>query len=111
MVFRDIKTLKHTTHLKVLTARKVPKKKKKKQKDKWNKSLEVSDDEDLSLQPKSFFDDPKRLQASVTSAMKSGLTHPLIKLLRVPVSPIYKLAIRNHIKFETDLPCSRSLMK
>uniref|UniRef100_A0A915I4X5 Uncharacterized protein n=1 Tax=Romanomermis culicivorax TaxID=13658 RepID=A0A915I4X5_ROMCU len=63
-------TLTHTTHQKVLTAPKVPKKKKK-QKDERNKSLEVSDDEDLCLQPKSLFEDPKRLQAAITLAMKS----------------------------------------
>uniref|UniRef100_A0A915ISA2 Uncharacterized protein n=1 Tax=Romanomermis culicivorax TaxID=13658 RepID=A0A915ISA2_ROMCU len=49
--FRSVKVLMRTTHRKLLTPPKVPKKKKKKQKDKWNKSLDVSDDEDLSLQP------------------------------------------------------------
>uniref|UniRef100_A0A915IJV3 Uncharacterized protein n=1 Tax=Romanomermis culicivorax TaxID=13658 RepID=A0A915IJV3_ROMCU len=62
------------THPKHLTAPIAPKKKKKKkQKEEWNKSPEVSDDEDPSLQPKSLFEDPKRLQTAITSAMKSGL--------------------------------------
>uniref|UniRef100_A0A915IG44 Uncharacterized protein n=1 Tax=Romanomermis culicivorax TaxID=13658 RepID=A0A915IG44_ROMCU len=42
------------------------------QKDEWNKSLDVSDEEDPALQPRSMFNDPKRLQAVVTSAMKSS---------------------------------------
>uniref|UniRef100_A0A915JZD4 Uncharacterized protein n=1 Tax=Romanomermis culicivorax TaxID=13658 RepID=A0A915JZD4_ROMCU len=44
--FHSVKVLKGTTHPKLLTAPKVPKKKKKKkkQKDKWNKSLDVTDD-------------------------------------------------------------------
>uniref|UniRef100_A0A915I9P1 Uncharacterized protein n=1 Tax=Romanomermis culicivorax TaxID=13658 RepID=A0A915I9P1_ROMCU len=83
--FHDVKSLTPTTHPKVLTASKVPKKRKKKQKDEWNKLPEMSDDEDPSLQPKSIFDDPKRLQAAVTSAMKGGLTHQLIELLNFPV--------------------------
>uniref|UniRef100_A0A915K0F0 Uncharacterized protein n=1 Tax=Romanomermis culicivorax TaxID=13658 RepID=A0A915K0F0_ROMCU len=37
--------LTRTTHPKLLTAPKVPKKKKKKQKDEWNKSPDVSNDE------------------------------------------------------------------
>uniref|UniRef100_A0A915L772 Uncharacterized protein n=1 Tax=Romanomermis culicivorax TaxID=13658 RepID=A0A915L772_ROMCU len=49
--FCNIKILMRTTHIKLLTAPKVPKKKKKKQKDEWNKSPEVSDDEDLAIQP------------------------------------------------------------
>uniref|UniRef100_A0A915IT40 Uncharacterized protein n=1 Tax=Romanomermis culicivorax TaxID=13658 RepID=A0A915IT40_ROMCU len=102
--FHRIKTLTPTTHPKVLTAPKVPKKKKKKQKDECNKSPEVSDNNDPSLQTKSLFDDLKRLQAAVTSAMKSELTHQLIKLLNFPVSPIYKLAIHDHIEFETNPP-------
>uniref|UniRef100_A0A915IY74 Uncharacterized protein n=1 Tax=Romanomermis culicivorax TaxID=13658 RepID=A0A915IY74_ROMCU len=48
--FRSIKVLTRTTHPKLLTAPKVPKKKKKKQKDEWNKSLDVSDNEDPALQ-------------------------------------------------------------
>uniref|UniRef100_A0A915IVT4 Uncharacterized protein n=1 Tax=Romanomermis culicivorax TaxID=13658 RepID=A0A915IVT4_ROMCU len=59
-----------TTHPKLLTAPKVPKKKKKKQKDEWNKLPDVSDDEDPALKPRWILDDPKRLQAAVTSAMK-----------------------------------------
>uniref|UniRef100_A0A915K9W8 Uncharacterized protein n=1 Tax=Romanomermis culicivorax TaxID=13658 RepID=A0A915K9W8_ROMCU len=59
--FHEVKTLTRTTHPKVLTALKVPKKKKKKQKDEWNESPEVSNDEDLSLQSKSLFDDPRGL--------------------------------------------------
>uniref|UniRef100_A0A915ILW6 Uncharacterized protein n=1 Tax=Romanomermis culicivorax TaxID=13658 RepID=A0A915ILW6_ROMCU len=98
----DVKTLTHTTHPKVLTAPKVPRKKKKKQKDEWNKSPEVSDEEGQSLKPKSIFEDPKRLQAAITSAMKSGLMHQLIQLLNFPVSPMYKLAIRDCIEFKTD---------
>uniref|UniRef100_A0A915LEU5 Uncharacterized protein n=1 Tax=Romanomermis culicivorax TaxID=13658 RepID=A0A915LEU5_ROMCU len=39
--FPNVKTLTRTSHRKVLTAPKVPKKKKKKQKDEWNKSLEA----------------------------------------------------------------------
>uniref|UniRef100_A0A915K6I4 Uncharacterized protein n=1 Tax=Romanomermis culicivorax TaxID=13658 RepID=A0A915K6I4_ROMCU len=64
--FRDVKVLMQITHPKLLTAPKVPKKKKKKQKDEWNKLPDVSYDEDLALQPRSVFDDPKRLQAAVT---------------------------------------------
>uniref|UniRef100_A0A915J8N0 Uncharacterized protein n=1 Tax=Romanomermis culicivorax TaxID=13658 RepID=A0A915J8N0_ROMCU len=48
--FCNLKILMRTTHPKLLTALKARKKKKKKQKDKWNKSLEVSDDEDPALQ-------------------------------------------------------------
>uniref|UniRef100_A0A915JAN0 Uncharacterized protein n=1 Tax=Romanomermis culicivorax TaxID=13658 RepID=A0A915JAN0_ROMCU len=55
-----------------LTA-KVPQNKKKKQKDKWNKSPDVSNDEDPVLEPKKVYDNPKCLQAAVASAMKSGL--------------------------------------
>uniref|UniRef100_A0A915KDQ6 Uncharacterized protein n=1 Tax=Romanomermis culicivorax TaxID=13658 RepID=A0A915KDQ6_ROMCU len=100
--FGHIKTLTGTMHPKLLTAPKVPKKKKRKQKDKWKKSLEVSDDEDWSLQPRSMFDDPKRLQAVVTSAMKRELMHGILKLLNFPVLPTYKLAIPNHLQFKTD---------
>uniref|UniRef100_A0A915KR08 Ribosome biogenesis protein NOP53 n=1 Tax=Romanomermis culicivorax TaxID=13658 RepID=A0A915KR08_ROMCU len=60
-----------TTHRKLLTTPKVPKKKK--QKDEWNKSVDISDDEDSALQPRSILDDRKRLQAAITSAMKSNL--------------------------------------
>uniref|UniRef100_A0A915JGT4 Uncharacterized protein n=1 Tax=Romanomermis culicivorax TaxID=13658 RepID=A0A915JGT4_ROMCU len=76
--------------------------KKKKQKNEWHKSPEVSNHEDPSLQPKSLYNDPKCLQAAVTSAMKSRLTHRLIKLLGFPNSPIYKLAIWDRIEFEKD---------
>uniref|UniRef100_A0A915I4H3 Testicular haploid expressed protein n=1 Tax=Romanomermis culicivorax TaxID=13658 RepID=A0A915I4H3_ROMCU len=84
--FRDIKTLTHPMHPKVLTTPKVPKMKKKKQKDEWHKSPEVSNDEDPSLQPKSLYDDPKCLQAAVTSAMKSRLTHSS-NYLAFPICP------------------------
>uniref|UniRef100_A0A915J2M2 Uncharacterized protein n=1 Tax=Romanomermis culicivorax TaxID=13658 RepID=A0A915J2M2_ROMCU len=90
------------THSKLLTAPKVQKKKKKKQKDEWNKSPEASDDKEPSLQPKSLFEDPKRLQAAITSAMKNGLMDQLIELLNFPVSPMYKLAIRDPLQYETD---------
>uniref|UniRef100_A0A915JF04 Ribosome biogenesis protein NOP53 n=1 Tax=Romanomermis culicivorax TaxID=13658 RepID=A0A915JF04_ROMCU len=76
------------THPKLLTTRKVPKKKKKKQKDEWKKSLDISDDEDPALQPQSLFNDPKRLQAAVTSAMKSRLMDRFIKLLNFLVTPL-----------------------
>uniref|UniRef100_A0A915L768 Uncharacterized protein n=1 Tax=Romanomermis culicivorax TaxID=13658 RepID=A0A915L768_ROMCU len=89
----SVKVLTGTTHPKLLTTLKVPKKKKKKQKDEWNKSTDVSDDEDQALQPQSIFNDPKSLQAAVTSAMKSNLTEWIIELLNFPVSPMYKLAI------------------
>uniref|UniRef100_A0A915JA68 Uncharacterized protein n=1 Tax=Romanomermis culicivorax TaxID=13658 RepID=A0A915JA68_ROMCU len=49
-----------------------------------------------------MFDNPKCLQAAVTSAMKSGLTDRLIELLNFPVSPMYKLAIRDGLQYETD---------
>uniref|UniRef100_A0A915K0G5 Uncharacterized protein n=1 Tax=Romanomermis culicivorax TaxID=13658 RepID=A0A915K0G5_ROMCU len=100
--FRNIKILMHTTHPKLLTAPKVPKKKKKKQKDEWNKSLEVSDDKDPAIQPRSLVDDPKRPQAAITSAMKSGLTDRLNESLNFLVSPMYKLAIRDCIQFDPD---------
>uniref|UniRef100_A0A915L6Y4 Uncharacterized protein n=1 Tax=Romanomermis culicivorax TaxID=13658 RepID=A0A915L6Y4_ROMCU len=100
--FRSVKVLMRMTHPKLLSAPKVPKKKKKKQKDEWNKSPDVSDDEDPALQPRSLFDDPKCLQAAITSAMKSRLTDRLIELLNFPVSPLYKLAIRNHLQYKTD---------
>uniref|UniRef100_A0A915I587 Uncharacterized protein n=1 Tax=Romanomermis culicivorax TaxID=13658 RepID=A0A915I587_ROMCU len=98
--FPNIKVLTRTTHPKLLTAPKVPEKKKKKQKDEWNKSLDVSDDEDPALQPGSVFNDPKHLQAAITSAMKSNLTDRIIELLNFPVLPLYKLAIRNHLQYD-----------
>uniref|UniRef100_A0A915KA94 Uncharacterized protein n=1 Tax=Romanomermis culicivorax TaxID=13658 RepID=A0A915KA94_ROMCU len=52
--FGSVKVLTHMTNPKLLTAPKVPKKKKKKQKDEWNKSPDVSDEEDPALQPQSF---------------------------------------------------------
>uniref|UniRef100_A0A915HGI1 Uncharacterized protein n=1 Tax=Romanomermis culicivorax TaxID=13658 RepID=A0A915HGI1_ROMCU len=100
--FRSNKVLMRTMHPKLLSAPKVPKKKKKKQKDDWNKSLDVSDEEDPSLQPHSLFDDPTRLQAAITSAMKSRLTDRLIELLNFLVSPTYKLAMGDHLIYETD---------
>uniref|UniRef100_A0A915HQ77 Uncharacterized protein n=1 Tax=Romanomermis culicivorax TaxID=13658 RepID=A0A915HQ77_ROMCU len=100
--FRSIKVLTRMTHPKLLTTQKVPEKKNKKQKDKWNKSPDVSDDEDLALQPQSLFDDPKCLQAALTWAMKSRITDHLIELLNFLVSPLYKLAIRNGLQYETD---------
>uniref|UniRef100_A0A915IXZ1 Uncharacterized protein n=1 Tax=Romanomermis culicivorax TaxID=13658 RepID=A0A915IXZ1_ROMCU len=63
--FPDIKTLTRTMHPKLLTVPKKPKNKKKKQKDEWNKSPEVSDDDDPSLLPKKVHDDPERLQAVI----------------------------------------------
>uniref|UniRef100_A0A915HUK2 Uncharacterized protein n=1 Tax=Romanomermis culicivorax TaxID=13658 RepID=A0A915HUK2_ROMCU len=81
--FRSIKVLRRTMPPKLLTARKVPKKMKKKQMDEWNKSPDVSDDKNPALQPRLMFDDPKRLQAAVTSTMKSNLMDQLIKLLVV----------------------------
>uniref|UniRef100_A0A915ILQ7 Uncharacterized protein n=1 Tax=Romanomermis culicivorax TaxID=13658 RepID=A0A915ILQ7_ROMCU len=48
-----------------------------------------------------MFDNPKkRLQAAITSATKSNLTHQIIELLNFPVSPIYKLAIRDRMQYE-----------
>uniref|UniRef100_A0A915HFF9 Uncharacterized protein n=1 Tax=Romanomermis culicivorax TaxID=13658 RepID=A0A915HFF9_ROMCU len=93
--FRDVKVLMRTTHPKLLTTPKRPKKKKKKQKVEWNKSPDVSDHQDPALKLRSMFDDLKRLQAAVTLAMKSNLTDRIIELLNFPVSPIYKLAIRD----------------
>uniref|UniRef100_A0A915J505 Uncharacterized protein n=1 Tax=Romanomermis culicivorax TaxID=13658 RepID=A0A915J505_ROMCU len=101
--FRNVKVLKRTTHLKLLTTLKVPKKKKKKQKGEWNKSLDVSDDEDPALQLRSIFDDTKCLQAAVTSAMKSNLIDRIIELLNFPVSPMYKLAIRDRLQYDDPL--------
>uniref|UniRef100_A0A915KYJ6 Uncharacterized protein n=1 Tax=Romanomermis culicivorax TaxID=13658 RepID=A0A915KYJ6_ROMCU len=49
--FCNVKVLRRTTHPKLLIAPKVPKKKKKKQKDEWNKSPDISDDEDPALKP------------------------------------------------------------
>uniref|UniRef100_A0A915KUL1 Uncharacterized protein n=1 Tax=Romanomermis culicivorax TaxID=13658 RepID=A0A915KUL1_ROMCU len=96
--FHSLKVLRRTIHPKLLTALKVPKKKKKKQKDERNKSLDVSDNEDLALQPQSIFDDLERLQAAITSAMKSNLLDRLIELLNFPVSPMYKFAIRDRLQ-------------
>uniref|UniRef100_A0A915JA59 Uncharacterized protein n=1 Tax=Romanomermis culicivorax TaxID=13658 RepID=A0A915JA59_ROMCU len=110
--FGDVKVLTCMTHPKLLTAPKAPKKKKKKQKDERNKSLEVSDDEDPALQPRSIFDHPKRLQAAVTSAMKTNLTDWIIELLNFPISSIYKLAIRDRMQYDDPTlsplpsPCS-----
>uniref|UniRef100_A0A915J9N7 Uncharacterized protein n=1 Tax=Romanomermis culicivorax TaxID=13658 RepID=A0A915J9N7_ROMCU len=98
--FHSVKVLMPTSHPKLLTAPKVPKKKKKKQRDEWNKSPDVSDDEDLALQLRSVFDDPKCLQAAVTTAMKSNLTNQIIELLNFPVSPMYKLAIRDRLQYD-----------
>uniref|UniRef100_A0A915I1P0 Uncharacterized protein n=1 Tax=Romanomermis culicivorax TaxID=13658 RepID=A0A915I1P0_ROMCU len=86
----------------LFTTPKVLKKKKEKQKEGWNKSPDISDHEDLALQPRSLFDDPKHLQAAVTSAMKSGLMDCLIELLNFPVSPLYKLAIQDRLQYKTD---------
>uniref|UniRef100_A0A915JAW8 Uncharacterized protein n=1 Tax=Romanomermis culicivorax TaxID=13658 RepID=A0A915JAW8_ROMCU len=47
-----------------------------------------------------MFDDPKRLQAAITLAMKSNLTDRIIKLLNFPVSPIYKLAIWDRMQYD-----------
>uniref|UniRef100_A0A915KV79 Uncharacterized protein n=1 Tax=Romanomermis culicivorax TaxID=13658 RepID=A0A915KV79_ROMCU len=51
--FGDVNVLMRTTHPKLLTAPKVPKKKKKKQKDEWNKLMDVSNDQDPALQLRS----------------------------------------------------------
>uniref|UniRef100_A0A915KFC8 Uncharacterized protein n=1 Tax=Romanomermis culicivorax TaxID=13658 RepID=A0A915KFC8_ROMCU len=82
------KVLTGTTHPKLLTTLKVPKKKKKKQKDERSKSPGVSDDEDPALQPRSIFNDPKRLRAALMWAIKSNLTDRLIELLNFPISPM-----------------------
>uniref|UniRef100_A0A915IBZ0 Uncharacterized protein n=1 Tax=Romanomermis culicivorax TaxID=13658 RepID=A0A915IBZ0_ROMCU len=100
--FRENKVLTPRTHPKLLTALKVPKKKKKKQKDKWNKSPDVPDNEDPALQPQSLFDDRTGLQAAITSAMKGRLPDRLIELLNFPVLPTYKLAISDPLIYETD---------
>uniref|UniRef100_A0A915K4Q7 Uncharacterized protein n=1 Tax=Romanomermis culicivorax TaxID=13658 RepID=A0A915K4Q7_ROMCU len=107
--FRDMKTLMRTTHLKLLTTPKMPKKKKKKQKEEWNKSPDISNDEDPSLQLKKLYDDATHLQAAIASAMKNGLTHRLIELLEFPVSPIYKLAVHDHLAFENNPPLPRDV--
>uniref|UniRef100_A0A915L0F1 Uncharacterized protein n=1 Tax=Romanomermis culicivorax TaxID=13658 RepID=A0A915L0F1_ROMCU len=44
--------------------------------------------------------DPVCLQAAVTLAMKSNLTDRIIELLNFPVSPIYKLAIRDRMQYD-----------
>uniref|UniRef100_A0A915KK41 Uncharacterized protein n=1 Tax=Romanomermis culicivorax TaxID=13658 RepID=A0A915KK41_ROMCU len=100
--FCNMKTLMPTTHSKLLTTSKAPKKKKKKQKDEWNKWPDVSDDDDPSLQPRKLLDDTKRLQAAIVWAMKSSLMHLLIELLGFPLSRIYKLTIRDRLDFEND---------
>uniref|UniRef100_A0A915IX78 Uncharacterized protein n=1 Tax=Romanomermis culicivorax TaxID=13658 RepID=A0A915IX78_ROMCU len=46
---------------------------------------------------------PKCLQADITSAMKGRLMDRLIELLNFLVSPMYKLAIHDHIQFDPDL--------
>uniref|UniRef100_A0A915IIQ5 Uncharacterized protein n=1 Tax=Romanomermis culicivorax TaxID=13658 RepID=A0A915IIQ5_ROMCU len=97
-----MKMLRRTTHPKLLTAPEVPKKKEKKQKDEWNKSPDVSDDEDPSLQPKKLYDDATCLQAVVASAIKSSLMHQLMELLGFPLSPIYKLTVCDCLAFEND---------
>uniref|UniRef100_A0A915HZH5 Uncharacterized protein n=1 Tax=Romanomermis culicivorax TaxID=13658 RepID=A0A915HZH5_ROMCU len=81
-----------TTQLKLLTIHKTLKKKKK-QKDEWDKSPEVSNDEDPLLQPKKVYDVSKRLHAAIASAMKSHLMHRINDLLGFPVSLIYKLEV------------------
>uniref|UniRef100_A0A915L8B0 Uncharacterized protein n=1 Tax=Romanomermis culicivorax TaxID=13658 RepID=A0A915L8B0_ROMCU len=101
----------HTRHLKLLTASKVPKKKKKKQKDEWNKSPDVSDNEDPALQPRSIFDDRKGLEAAVTSAMKSNLMDQLIKLLNFLVSPMYKFSLRDCLQYKLIPRCYQFRMK
>uniref|UniRef100_A0A915KR17 Uncharacterized protein n=1 Tax=Romanomermis culicivorax TaxID=13658 RepID=A0A915KR17_ROMCU len=98
--FCNFKVLTHTTHPKLLTASKELKKKKKKQKNEWNKSPDVSDDKDPALQLRSILDDAKRLQAAITSAMKSNLTNQIIELLNFPVLPMYKLAIRDRLQYD-----------
>uniref|UniRef100_A0A915J238 Uncharacterized protein n=1 Tax=Romanomermis culicivorax TaxID=13658 RepID=A0A915J238_ROMCU len=100
--FHNVKVLMPTTHPKLLTAPKVPKKKKKKQKDERNKSPDVSEDKDQALQPGLIFDDPKRLQADVTSAMKSNLMDRLIELLNFSVWFMYKLAIHDRLQYQTN---------
>uniref|UniRef100_A0A915ILP1 Uncharacterized protein n=1 Tax=Romanomermis culicivorax TaxID=13658 RepID=A0A915ILP1_ROMCU len=74
------------------------------QKDEYNKSPEVSNEEDLSLQPKKVYDIPKCLQAAIASAMKSGLMYHLKDLLGFPVSPIYKLEVWAHMDTVNDPP-------
>uniref|UniRef100_A0A915J0S0 Uncharacterized protein n=1 Tax=Romanomermis culicivorax TaxID=13658 RepID=A0A915J0S0_ROMCU len=81
------------THLKLLTVPKTPKKKKKKQIDEWNKSPDVSDDEDPSLQPKKAYKIPKCVPAALASAMKSSLMQCLTDLFGFPMSLIYKLEV------------------
>uniref|UniRef100_A0A915JM91 Uncharacterized protein n=1 Tax=Romanomermis culicivorax TaxID=13658 RepID=A0A915JM91_ROMCU len=71
--FQDVETLTRSTHPKLLTASKAPKKEKKKQKEEWNKLPEVYDDEE----PKKVYNDPKCLQTAIASAMKSSLMHRL----------------------------------
>uniref|UniRef100_A0A915I7P1 Uncharacterized protein n=1 Tax=Romanomermis culicivorax TaxID=13658 RepID=A0A915I7P1_ROMCU len=101
--FCNITVLMRTTHPELLTAQKVPKKKKKRQKDEGNKSPDVSDEENPALQPRSILDDPKCLQVAVTSAMKSNLTDRIIKLLNFLVSPMYKLAIPDRLQYDEPM--------
>uniref|UniRef100_A0A915JP22 Uncharacterized protein n=1 Tax=Romanomermis culicivorax TaxID=13658 RepID=A0A915JP22_ROMCU len=49
----------------------MPKKKKKSQHDQWNTSPAISDDGDPTLLPKKLWDDPKQLQAAITTAMQT----------------------------------------
>uniref|UniRef100_A0A915I028 Uncharacterized protein n=1 Tax=Romanomermis culicivorax TaxID=13658 RepID=A0A915I028_ROMCU len=92
-----------TTDQKLLTILKIPKKKMEKQKDEWNKSPDVSDDEDPWLQSKKVYKNLKRLQAAIASAIKSGIMHHLTDLLSFPLSPIYKLEVHTHIDAVNDL--------
>uniref|UniRef100_A0A915KKH1 Uncharacterized protein n=1 Tax=Romanomermis culicivorax TaxID=13658 RepID=A0A915KKH1_ROMCU len=96
--------LTRTTHPKLLTFPKILKKKKKKQKDDWNKSPTISNDEHPSLQPKKVYKYPKCLRAAVTSSMKSGLMHHLTNLLGFPALPIYELEDRPHIDAVNNPP-------
>uniref|UniRef100_A0A915JVT1 Uncharacterized protein n=1 Tax=Romanomermis culicivorax TaxID=13658 RepID=A0A915JVT1_ROMCU len=74
------------------------KKKKKKQKEQWNKLPDVFDDEDSSLKSKKVYEDPKRLQAAIASAMKNSLMQRLTNLLSFHMSLIYKLELRTPIE-------------
>uniref|UniRef100_A0A915JZV6 Uncharacterized protein n=1 Tax=Romanomermis culicivorax TaxID=13658 RepID=A0A915JZV6_ROMCU len=96
--------LTRTTYPKLLTIPKTPKKKKKKQKNERNQSTTLSKDQDLSLLLKKVYDDPKRLQAAITSDMKRGLMTCINNLLDFPVSPIYKLEVHARLVAENHLP-------
>uniref|UniRef100_A0A915IL59 Uncharacterized protein n=1 Tax=Romanomermis culicivorax TaxID=13658 RepID=A0A915IL59_ROMCU len=65
--------------------------------------MSIHDDEDPSLLTKKVYDDPKCLQAAITSAMKSGLMTCLNDLLCFLLSPIYKLEVRAHLDAKNDL--------